>query len=348
MWIFAICGKCFVFASSYLYAIYAVIVGILSFLRLDGTSGTSGAGTVSSSRLPPIPGELSLFQLKISVSAQIVTRFIVHAFSFEAFQRVVRATVKLIRIVFLMNDNPSLVRSYLRYLNVYLIIVPAPAALFWPVLHHQRQLDFQLALAAVLMILINAAGDVASVRLFLWNFEGLRFAHIEHNASEKSRFWVNARNEALYFLQVAKGAGYSLAVLLVVLALCSVLFGVQIGQFDIDFSWRFFRGAADRIVHFYDLAFEPYWLTGHAAPFATKGFPGLFLYGVITFIPMVVLFALTAIWMLLLPIRLALTVPGGLVYRVISSELALLLLCIVVTHFIDLDFWRFYNFLMHS
>lgn len=123
MWVIAICSKCFFFASSYLYATYAIIVGIMSLLRLDRMSTTT-PGSVQPSQLPPMIGELNLFQLKISAAAQIVARVIVDAFSFDAFRRIVQWTVKFIRIIFLMNDNPSIIRSYLRYLNVYLIIVP--------------------------------------------------------------------------------------------------------------------------------------------------------------------------------------------------------------------------------
>lgn len=344
----AICGKCFIFASSYLYLAYGLIVAFLSLLDLDKVSEAPPVNSVSPSKLPPIPGELSFFQPKSSISAQILARLMLDAFSVDAFRRLVQSTVKFIRVAFLMKDNPSPVRSFLRYLNLYLIIVPLPAALFWPVLHTQRTLDFQLVLAAILMMVVNAAGDAVSIRFFLRNFEHLPFGPIETGVKAVPRFWASAQSELAYFLKVAKGTGYSLAVLIVVLALSSVLFGVQTGQFDIELSARFAAGAWNRITHFYDIAFEPYWIMGRPAPFATKGFPGLFLYGIITFIPMIVLFMLTALWTLLLPIRLALTFPGGTVARVIMSELSVILLCIAVTHFLNVDFVRLYNFLMHS
>lgn len=332
-----VCSECFVFASSYFYLLYGIVVAALGLLQFERSGVVFAGAAASQGKNPPMPGEVGVIQPKNSIQADILKAALLHGFSFEFFQGVIQSAVEAIRFVFLMRDNPSFLRSFWRYLKLYLFIVPLPAAVLWPVLHPQRTLDFQLMLAAVLMILVNALGDVVSIRLFLWNFESLHSAPDNHGGTPSLRFWRNAKNEALYYLNVARGAGYSLIVLIVVLMLCSILFGVQTGQFDIEFSEKFLTGAWHRAVNFTDLAFEPYWYKGLPAPFPSKGIPGLFLYGIITFIPIIVIFALSILWLLLLPLRIAMTLPGSAIVRMIFSELAVISLCITITQVLHID-----------
>jgi hypothetical protein len=334
----AICSNCFLFGSSYLYLFYGALVGALSFFRLHKVGDAVATSSVSQDKLPPMPGELGFFQLRISIQAQILAALIVRVLSFEFFRNVVEAVVRFIRIAFLMKDNPSFFRSLWRYLKLYLVIVPIPAAILRPVLHAERDIDFQLIFAALTMIFINALGDVISIRLFLRNFESLRFDGDEFADSSATRFWRNARNEARYYFTVAKGGAYSLVVLIAVLMISSVLFGVQTGQFDLEFSEKCFTAAWHRMIIFPDLIFEPYWYKGQPAAFVGKGIPGLFLYGIITFIPIIVLFILAILWLFLLPLRLAITLPGNTILRIVSSEFAVLALCITVKRILHLNF----------
>jgi len=288
-----------------------------------------------------MPGEIGFLQLKLSIQAQLLATLLLNVMSFEFFRKVVAAIVKFIRTAFLMKDNPSFARSYWRYLKLYLLIVPLPAAVMRPVLHAQRELDLQLALAATLMILINALGDVLSIRLFLRIFESSGFEPDKTNSSDTIRFWRGVRNEARYYLRVGMGAGSSLVVLVGVLMLSNILFAVQTGQLDIEFSMKFLKAAWHYMINFSDLVFEPYWFKGEPAPFLSKGIPGLFLYGVITFIPAIILFLAASVWLLILPIRIAITQPGSTILRIVSAELSVLVLCIAITQAIHFNLFGF-------
>jgi len=337
------CKSCFLFSGSIFYFAYAVFVLALSFIKFRGK--TAGGSNFDGSS-PPLPGELEkvLPAPRINVITQILA-LLVGIANFDNFRALVAAVVRFIRVVFLMNDNPSLLKSLWRYLNLYLIIIPLPAAFLAPVLHPQREPDAELLVAGVLTIIVNAIGDLISVRLILRTFETLHFCQASGQHTANQEFWRNARNEAIYYLNVLKGAGYSLCVLVVVLALSSVFFGVQIGEIEFELSSKFFVGAWHRILEFPSLAFEPYWFRHQAGPFGTQGVPGLFLFGVITFVPIIILGVLAAAWLILLPFRIAVTLPTGPVARIATSEASVLFLCIVFSYFEQVDLLGIYRFL---
>ncbi len=343
MGLWTICKSCFLFDGSIFYLLYAIIVLAVSFVKLRGTLAHKSALEGS---LPPLPGEIGkmLSITRLPIVPQIMA-LIVGIADFDVFRRIVAAVVKFIRIVFLMNDNPTVLRSLRRYLNLYLLIIPLPAAFLAPVLHQQRQPDLELLVAGLLTIVVNAIGDLVSVRLVLWNFETLQYKPSAGHETDTQDFWRNVRNEAMYYLTVLAGVGCSLGVLIVVLALCSVFFGVQIGELEFSFSWKFVVGAWHRILDFPSLAFEPYWFRGQPGPFGSKGVPGMFLFGIITFIPMILLGALTAIWLVLLPFRIAVTLPTGVLPRIAASEVAVITLCVVVSYFEKIDVLSLYGFL---
>src|SRR5262245_14590605 len=98
-------------------------------------------------------------------------------------------------------------------------------------------------------------------------------------------------------------------VLVAVLACSSVLYGVQVGQFDFEFSWTFAQNAWARMRKFSELPYLPYWFRGQTGPFEMGGIPGLFLYGLTTFIPVIILSLLALLWLFLLPFRIAINLP---------------------------------------
>jgi hypothetical protein len=126
------------------------------------------------------------------------------------------------------------------------------------------------------------------------------------------------------------------------------LYGVQIGQFDFALSIDFALNAWKRIVSFPGLAFELYWFRGQPGPFGLAGIPGLFLYGLTTFIPTIMLCSLALLWLFLLPFRVAVNLPTGRLQRIIASEFAVIVICVLVSYVFRLNVLGLYGFLMHT
>ena len=228
-----------------------------------------------------------------------------------------------------MRDNPTPLRSFWRYLNVYYLAVVLPAAFMPPVLDPQRSPDFHLLAAVVLLICVNALGDVISVRIILSIFE--KFEPDEYAKLKDDDPWSSLRKEVTYYFAIIRGGLYCVTVLVGVLICSSILYGVQVGQMDFGLSAEFFRAAWDRTLRFPELASTPYWFRGQPGPFGLAGIPGLFLYGLTTFLPIIILFFLAVIWLFLIPFRIAVNLPQTTppVLRVISAEAAVFAMCLV-------------------
>jgi len=344
-----ICKGCLLFNGSAFYLLYGLLVlvaSMTSFRVLDRLDGENLEGTKR--RTPPLIGELDVFSPpRISISAQLLM-FVLEIASFNFFQFIVRNILNFIRTVLLLRDRPTFLVSFKRYLFLYSLAIPLPAAFMAPVAHAQRKPDFQLLSAVLLLICINALGDAISLRVTLHNFEKLKFEKISIADSNGENFWASVRNEGQYYLAVAKCTVYSLAILIFVLAFSSVLYGVQIGQLDFSLSIDFFAKAWERVLKFPDLAFELYWFRDQPGPFGLAGIPGLFLYGLTTFIPIIVLFCLALLWLLLLPFRIAVNLPTTRLSRVVLSEFAVITVCVLVSYAFKIDVLSTYSFLMHT
>jgi hypothetical protein len=311
---------------------YAVLVFGVSFAASRRPVLSSIPSAVDPMRYPPIPGGELPFPPhrnppKSSKAADLFS-YAVDLASFDRFRCVMRWTTRVIRTIFLLRDNPRPMRSFLRYLNVYYLVILLPAAFMPPVLQPQRSPDFHLLAAVVFLICINAAGDVLSVRLVLRIFEWA-----EEFTSTKVVERASWRQELAYYLAIIGGGFSSIAVLVAVLACSSVLYGVQVGEIDFGLSEDFFVKAIDRMGRFYELAWSPYWFRGQPGPFGWAGIPGLFIYGSTTFFPTIILTLVAVFWLLLLPFRIAVNLPPSTppVLRVISAEAAVFSMCLVVT-----------------
>ena len=234
-----------------------------------------------------------------------------------------------------MRDNPTPIRSFLRYFNVYYLAIVLPAAFMPPVSHPQRQPDFQLMAAVVLLICVNALGDVISVRIFLGIFN--RFDPDKYKTLKQDADWVGLRNEVSYYLAVLFGGFCCLGVLACVLICSSIFYGVQIGQMDFGLTESFFHNAWERAVRFPELATTLFWFRDQPGPFGWAGVPGMFIYGLTTFLPMIILSCLALLWLFLIPFRVAVNLPLTIspVVRVISAEAAVFAMCLVTRIFLS-------------
>lgn len=154
------------------------------------------------------------------------------------------------------------------------------------------------------------------------------FVHLEQSAPI-----VGLSDEVTYYLTVLLGALCSLGVLVAVLIFSSILYGIQIGQMDFGFTEDFLLSAWDRARRFPELATTMYWFRNQPGPFGSAGVPGLFIYGLTTFLPILIFGCLAAFWLLLIPFRIAVDLPPTTspVLRVISVEAAVFLLCLVTS-----------------
>ena len=325
-----ICKYC-VFNGMYLF--YGLCVFLVS-LYASRQRPRSGIISEAHAALPPIPGgELPFPNLKPPTTSVATNLFMLalELASFSLFVRIIHSGLSFIRAFFLMSDHPTALRSFWRYFNVYYLIVVLPAAFMPPVLDRQRPPDFDLLAAVVLMICVNALGDLISVRAVLGIFK--RLEPLESPTDEQEDLSIAIASETKYYLLVVLAGISSLAVLVVVLMCLSVLYAVQVGQLDLELSATFLAGAWERIVHFPEIATRLYWFRNQPGPFGMAGIPGLFLYGLTTFLPVLILSFLAIIWLALIPFRIAVHLPQGTspVVRVISAETAVFVLCLAVS-----------------
>lgn len=141
------CKFC-LFDSAYLfYALFVFAVSMLASQAVVPICANEG-------RLPPIPGgELPFLRSppKTSVIADTFS-LALNLASFSFFLRIMQFAIHFIRTIFLMTDNPTPLRSFWRYLNIYYLVIVLPAAFMPPVSHPQRPPDFHLLTAVVLLI----------------------------------------------------------------------------------------------------------------------------------------------------------------------------------------------------
>jgi hypothetical protein len=343
-----ICEEC-LFGSSGLFLAYGFLVFILSITPVNQLAfQTAKPSRGTKIKKPPMIGELGKITKPTTPADVLILRLVLQLASFYFFSFLVGKVLTFIRIVFRMNDKPSIMKSLWRYLLFYFVIVPLPAGFMPPVGGIQRKPDFQLLCAVVLLIIVNAIGDTISVRITLRKFAKLKFEKATIEDIRVENFWAAVRNEISYYLAVIQGATYSLLVLSGVLAASSVLYGVQTGALDFAFSWKFLTGAWERILATPSIVFAFYWFRDQHGPFGLPGIPGLFLYGLTTFVPMIALFILGLIWLALLPFRIAVNLPGSAPVRIISSELAVIAVCITAKVLFNASLLDGYLFLMHA
>lgn len=328
--IFNLCKFC-LFDGAYLF--YGLLVFAVSMLAAHPANSRPVLVAAEPRRLPPMPGGELPFGSNPPKTSIVVDLFAlaVNLASFPFFLRIANFGIQVIRGLFLMTDNPTPLRSFWRYVNVYYLVILLPAAFMPPVSHAQRTPDFHLLAAVVLLICINAIGDVISVRLTLNMFK--KFASHRYDEPNTDNPWKGIAQEVRYYLAVIRAGAMCLLVLVFVLMCSSILYGVQIGQMDFGLTADFFRNAWDRVLRFPELAWTLYWFRDRPGPFGSAGIPGLFIYGLTTFVPIMILSCLATVWLLLIPFRIAVNLPSATsgVVRVISAESAVFAMCLITS-----------------
>lgn len=328
--LYSICKFC-LFDGAYLF--YGLFVFIVSVLASNVRVPLAAITRHDDGRLPPLPGGELPFPRnppKTSVVADTFA-FALDLASFSFFLMIAKSAFEFIRTIFLLRDNPTPLRSFWRYLNIYYLVIVLPAAFMPPVLHTQRPPDFHLLAAVSLLICVNSLGDVVSVRIILNIFRRFNPDSIARLPQDDP--WRQLKTEVLYYLAILRGGFYCLLVLCAVLVCSSILYGVQIGQMDFGLTQDFVRNAWERALKFPELATTMYWFRGQPGPFGLAGIPGLFLYGLTTFLPIIILSVVAVVWLLLIPFRIAVNLPTATppVVRVISAEAAVFAMCLIIS-----------------
>lgn len=336
------CATCFYSSSSAIYIAYGLVVIAASFMPTRARSHALIA--------PPHFADLGIGGPRSSPQMKLFEQ-IAFLFSVDAFFAIIGGLIWLIKKVANITKPRVQMRTFVRFVNFYFLIIPLPAAFMHPLksLHpHPRQPDVVLMFAVVLLILINALGDVISFNLTLAFYNKNLKGFYRATATGARDFYRDLLLEAKTYLAVVFGALVALSVLAVVLAVSSILFGIQVNQCDFSLTAENGARVLDRIMRTHELVREMYWFpNGEAGPFGLPGIPGIFLYGLSSFIPTIAMLTLSIIWLLMLPLRLVMFMPVAQQYRIICAEIVVLLICSAVSNLfhIDLSILDFYRFL---
>src|SRR5579884_4021972 len=188
----AVCRGCLSLNGYYLA--YALLILFLSFLRADLLKAAPGQNQTLR-RGPPVLGELSAVTKAHPGILALLLQLLVGLASFTTFRWLIANVLAGMRTALMASDHPTFFVSFRRYLILYVVIIPLPAAFMAPVTDTQRVPDFQLLAAVVLLICLNAIGDTISVRLTLRNFERLTFSEQSLENTSSENFWLGVQNE---------------------------------------------------------------------------------------------------------------------------------------------------------
>lgn len=342
----SMCIDCLTFGTSGFYLLYATVV-LLAGLVPPGwapdPSGTQNRGL--------LPGDIGRFHSPNSGGVSIVARCYVGSMEFfspQTFLNIVEYCIKFIRWVLGLGETGFDYWSVFKRLVVfYFLIIPLPAAFLAPVGYAQAQPDIHLLTAVVLLIFVNAIGDLISTRITIRNFEKiLLICRDKPTVEEDGRLKQGVFFELKIYLITIVDMSAALAVLFVVLVLSSILFGIQIGAYRFGFEFETLASMWDRAIRFPELFSEMYWFRDYgesAEP--EEGIPGMLIYGASTFVPTIIMLGCSLIWSATIPLRIALQLPKSRMSRIFSAELSVFAVCLIVSGIFSVNVPGVYSFL---
>ena len=151
--------------------------------------------------------------------------------------------------------------------------------------------------------------------------------------------------ELALYLTTLRDLAASILVLCGVLVVSNVMFGLQVGLYSFSADTETLQMMWHRATHFYELAHELFWFRGpDGVPEPGKGVPGMFIYGITTFLPTFIMLLSAVLWTLTIPLRLVLQLPKSKLYRIVAGELSVLAICVVISVIFDLSILNLYSF----
>lgn len=337
------CAKCL---SSFGLAfwVYALLVSLVwGFTRLH----SSQDGATDRSRLPQPPTDLPFSRLMRESLG--TARSYLRVFHPSNFDLLVYISLFILRKFYDIRLNSW---DYLRSLKIslilYFVIVPLPAAFMPPVGRSQAAPDGQLLVATLLLILVNAVGDSISVNVTVRNYErALRVAR-QHTGVESvsgdDTTPVNATAEVRFYLMTVIDLALAATVLVAVLMASSVLFGIQVDEYDFASDPSTISAMKERALAFWSLTSELYWFRDSEGGFLGQpGIPGMFVFAVTTFLPTFVVGTSAILWTLVLPIRIVLGRTRGRLRTLVTAQVTVFVLCFVATAISSIDYAEAYG-----
>lgn len=302
---------------------------------------------IDPSCLPQPPADVSLSRLEHESLA--TARSHLRIFDPSNFRVLVLVFLSILKTIYNIRLNSwDYFRAFKTSLILYFIVVPLPAAFMPPVGHIQAAPDGHLLFATLMLILVNALGDCISVNVTVRNYErALRFAR--QHADTEAESWdraapTNATAEMRFYLMTAIDLALAAAMLVAVLMASSVLFGIQVDEYDFAFDLSTLYAMKDRALAFWSLTGELYWFRNSEGGFLGQpGIPGMFIFGVTTFLPTFVVGLAAVLWTLVLPIRIVLGRTRGRLRTLLAAQIAVFVLCFVATVISSIDYAEAYG-----
>ena len=310
------CKYCADLNIVWMFWVYAAVIALLAvFDRKIQTATTEthifpdlGAIEIPQKSVPA----LLLEQITYRLNLEVYVHF---------FRKIVDGIVKITRF----KKRGVACNIFVMFVFYYMIVTPF-AGIMVPI-NYSVTYDFNSVLAMLLMILTNAVGDVVSILITLNSFSLIykRFNDQGAKPYEKETFIDNVKEEFFLYAITLRDGLLAALVLAAVLILSSVCFGASIGEYDIGLSKSFFSGAWDRIMVFWDTAWEPYWFKESSA--TSLGVPGLLIYSISSFVPTFLIVAMALVWTIFLPVRVMLLSQKSTVLKLIFSESCIFGMC---------------------
>lgn len=224
-------------------------------------------------------------------------------------------------------ERRTLLGNVFVFFIFYYMIVSAPAAVMRPA-NYQVSYDALSLFALALMMLVNALGDIVSLRLTFRNVEKLHeiFAAESADMNAKESFRAEFR---LYFTTLIDVA-MALVVLFTILITTSVLFGWSIGEYGVSLSSGVLDGSWNRIENFWSTVNEPYQFAPELVPGLKFSAPMLLIFSLTTFLPTLLLLLFALAWTLLMPLRIIFHTELPALTKLLASEAVVLVLCSIV------------------
>ena len=224
------------------------------------------------------------------------------------------------------------VRSFKTALVFYFVIIPLPAAFLPPVGGTQIDPSAQLMLATVLLILANAIGDMISVNCsskIIRTALSLSRTRNHKNSNKKSNNDTSPLNELKLYIFLLLDLIVATGFLILVLMASSVMYGIQIGEFDFNSEVKTLALMWESAKDFYRLFGAFYWFANDPDGFLGQpGIPGMAVFSLTTFFPTLLIGLSAFIWILVLPIRILLSKKISRFTTLIASQLCVFVICL--------------------
>lgn len=245
------------------------------------------------------------------------------------------------RLYSIRGDCWDYVRSFKTALCFYFIIIPLPAAFLPPVNGTQIDPSLQLAIATLLLIFINAVGDTISVNCSSRIIRGaLNFPRAKNHeiSTGSADSQVSVKHEMKLYIFLLLDLVCATGCLILVLMVSSILYGVQVGEYALNFQPETLSLMLESAKDFCRLFGALYWFEEDPdAVLGQPGIPGMILFSLTTFFPTLLIGLSALFWLLVFPIRILLSGKSNRFIKLATSELFIFMLCLGYVFIISID-----------